>query len=276
MPNNIKLIATDIDGTLLDRHGKISEYTKEVFKTAKAMGIHTVIATGRTLSALPEVIKAMDCFEYVVTCNGTTIYHMPDAGKVYENMMSPELVRGITDIFKQYDFPVEVFLDGKAYTTRAYYENACILNIPEHMKHYVQTTRLPQDDIYAFIDENIERIEAMDMVIDDMALKMEIRKGVEALPDIYVTSSVSHYIECSSGSACKGEALKELGRILGISPQNMMTFGDGENDLEMIEIAGIGVAVENGYDLLKRAADQIAPSNNCDGVAKTIAKVIGI
>ena len=100
-----------------------------------------------------------------------------------------------------------------------------------------------------------------------MELKASMRRQLETFEGLYVTSSVPRYIEISHGSVCKRSALLWLAEELNIPQQQIAAFGDGENDLEMIQYAGFGVAMGNAVELLKQASDFIAPPCEEDGVA---------
>ena len=131
----------------------------------------------------------------------------------------------------------------------------------------MQTTRIPTEDIDGLIERCRDQIEGMDMIVDDMKMKSEIRGQLEQLDNIYVTTSADHYIEIAAGGCSKAAALRILAQMLGIDLADAAAFGDGENDLEMIEACGIGVAVGNACERLLAAADIIAPDHSEDGVA---------
>jgi len=272
----IKLIVTDIDGTILKSDGTVGKWTKRIFETAHRQGIHTAIATGRAIDALPEAVAAMSCFEYVISGNGTNIYYMPRKEKLYDCTMPPALVREIAAVFKDYPYPVEACVAGKAYVPASYYENPLRLDIPDRMYDYVRSTRHPVADIYDFIKKHENVIESLIMVIDDEKVKADVRARIESLPDIYVTSSVAHYIECNARLATKGETMLRLGRMLGVCPEEMIVFGDGENDLEMFAQAGICVAMANAPDCVRKAADAVTLSQDEEGVAVFLSKHLGL
>lgn len=235
--NRISMIASDIDGTLLDSAGRLTERTKRALLSAHEAGVHTVIATGRAFTALPEA-----------------------------------LVAAVYDIFCQYTYPVEVFVCGQAYATKAYCENpAAYGNISEN---YVRLTRQPVEDMDAFIKKHKNHIEGMDIVIDHPVQKKIIRGRLEKLDDIYVTSSVEHYIEVAAGGCSKASALAQLSELLGVRLSETIAFGDAENDLEMILECGIGAAMKNSCPKLIAAADMTAPSNDDDGVASVLENLL--
>lgn len=118
-----------------------------------------------------------------------------------------------------------------------------------------------------FVEEHKNEIEGINFILRDMELKAVMRRQLETFDGLYVTSSVPRYLEISHGSVCKQSALAWLVQKLGILPEEVAAFGDGENDLEMIQYAGLGVAMGNAVPLLKQAADLIAPACDEDGAA---------
>lgn len=272
---NVKLIVTDIDGTLLQSDGTIGERTKYFFEKAHQLGIHTAIATGRPLTALPQAVLDMPCFEYIIACNGTCIFHLPTGKLVYDCKMPEGLVRNIVSVFKESGYPVEAVIEGKAYVPEIYYNNPLILQLPEHMVSYVQSTRYPIRDIYTWIEQHINTIETLVLVIDDPEKKDRIRQKIETFDDIYVTTSADYYIECNHINARKGYTMQKLGSLLHIATKQMIAFGDSENDLDMLVCAGISVAMGNASETVKQAADMITLDNNHDGIADILALITG-
>ena len=162
---------------------------------------------------------------------------------------------------------MEAFICGIPYTSQNYFDH------PEHFGaspvsvKYVRTTRHPVPDMRTFVKDHENEIEVINFIAHDMKLKEKMRRELETFEGLYVTSSVPRYIEISHGSVCKRSALEWLAEKLDISQEQIAAFGDGENDLEMLQYAGFGVAMDNAVTLLKQAADFIAPSCNEDGVA---------
>ena len=171
-----------------------------------------------------------------------------------------------------YPWPMEVFMDGAAYARADYVAHPTAFGASSDT--YVRTTRKPVADIEDFVRRNISHIEGLNLIVADMEEKRVIRSRLEQIKDIYVTSSVPRYLEVSRGGVCKGTALQYLAKRLGISREEILAFGDGEIDFEMLQYAGIGVAMENGEKKLQAAADRIAPDCDADGMAKTIQELI--
>lgn len=267
---DIRLIALDLDGTVLNSNGELDAHTCDVLCRAAQMGIVIAAATGRAFYALPDVIRRMSAFTYAITSNGTGIYRISDGDRLYTNPMSADNLDHLLPLLRDYPCPMEVFIDGIAYGDRNYVEHPLSFGISRHSADYVQATRTPHDDIPALIRQNYSRIEGMDIIVTDQLLKKEIRSKAERIPDLYVTSSVAHYLEFAAGSASKETALRFLCSSLGIASDQLMACGDGENDLEMISLAGMGIAMGNACEALKAAADYITDSNDACGVANAI------
>ncbi len=271
---DIRLIAADLDGTVLNGRGELDERTREAFSRAAASGIAIAAATGRAFCALPQAIRQVPSLEYAITSNGTGIYRLSDGACIYSNPMTTDNLDRLLALLADYPCPMEAFIDGIAYADRRYVDDPLSFHIPERSVSYVRTTRTPIDDMGALIRRHYGRIEGMDIIVTDTALKKEIRQAAERIPNLYVTSSVSHYLEFAAGTATKKTALEFLISRLNISPEQVMACGDGENDLEMLAFAGLSIAMGNAPDYLKEAADYVTDSNDACGVAKAIEKFI--
>ena len=137
----------------------------------------------------------------------------------------------------------------------------------------VQELRRPVEDFRSFIRRENRPLQKIQMFFKDMDRRREELEHLSRIfPDMAVSSSISNNIEINDKLATKGEALGFLCRHLGIGIEETMSFGDGSNDLSMIQAAGIGVAMANAEESLKAAADYVTVSNDEDGVAKAIEK----
>lgn len=276
MKRNIRLVAMDIDGTILGKNKTLSERTKQVFERAAKMGIHLVAASGRAAGAIPEEILNLRGVEYVISSNGSSIFRLSDGKRIYGRDLTEEQMDHLLDFYSGYSCPMEVFIHGRPYASEDYYNEPEKFGAGPSGADYVRTTRHPVEDIRAFSELHKKEIEGVNFIVCDQDVKKEMRSRLESWEGLYVTSSVPRYIEISHGDVCKRNALMHLTEYLGICQENIAAFGDGENDLEMIEYAGIGVAMENGTDLLKAAADIIAPSCEEDGVARVLEDLLKI
>ena len=270
MKQTIKLVAMDIDGTLLGKSKKLTKYTREILKQAGNQGIHLVIASGRALKAIPEMLLNIEGMEYVITSNGSSVFRLSDQKRIYGKDLDKKQIQSLLTFYKMWKCPMEVFIEGEAYASLEYYQHPEDYGASEAGVEYVHTTRTPVDDLIQFVEMNQNRIEGVNYIVDDPQLKKMMRETLESVENLYVTSSVPRYIEVSHGSVCKRNAIDWLAKYLHIYKEEIAAFGDGENDLEMIEYAGYGVAMGNAVDLLKKASDRVAPSVDDDGVAQVL------
>lgn len=271
---DIKLIALDLDGTTLNSHGYVSPLTKETLERAIDHGIHVVIASGRARSALPADVLAIRGLNYAITSNGSSIFALPDFTRIYANDMRPETVDAVLAIAASSGYTYEAFIAGKAYTAQAYYDCAAAFGVPDRMNNYVRNSRTPVVSIPDFIRVHHHEIEGIDMIVPDPDRKAAIRRQLAQIPDLYITGSESYYIELAAGSVSKASALQALAGQLQILPENIIAFGDGGNDIELLTYAGHGVAMKNSAAPLLDAADAVTLSNDDDGVARYLQKIL--
>ena len=270
----IKLAAMDVDGTLIGKDKILTKRTKEVLSEALAQGIHIVVASGRALQAVPEELLEIPGMEYVITANGSSVFRLSDRKRIFHRDMTPEQIQELLAFYEAYDCPMEAFIGGVPYTSKAYFENPQNFGAGPASVEYVRTTRHPVSDMRNFVKEHESEIEGINFIVHDMELKAAMRQKLETFEGLYVTSSVPRYIEISHGSVCKGSALEWLALELDIPREQIAAFGDGENDLEMIQYAGFGVAMGNGVPLLKETADFVTLSCADDGVACVLEQLL--
>ena len=134
---------------------------------------------------------------------------------------------------------------------------------------YVQSTRKPVDDIIAFLSEHEEELDSLDIVAADTALYQKIEEQIPLVTkSVYTTSAVSYRLEISHKNSGKATGLAYVLKLLDITPEETVAFGDGDNDAEMLEFAGLGVAMENATEHCKVAADIVCDCCKNDGVAR--------
>ncbi len=264
------LIGFDLDGTLLTTEKRLTEYTKDVLKRAYEKGILLVPATGRPLSGIPGEVLDLPGVRYVISANGGRIIDTKQQRLIYEELVPPDTARKILEIFGRYDALREIYYDGVGYAQEDFLKN--ISRYMEHppMAEYVLNTRRPVPDIMAkFEKENrgVDKVQGLFVSVEDRDRALADMRDVR---DVSVTGALEKNIEVNAAGVNKGTALKVLGELLHIRPEDIMAFGDASNDLAMIQAVGTGVAMENGIEEVKQAADHVAPPNDADGVARFI------
>lgn len=272
MAHNIKMIGFDLDGTLLTTDKKLTEYTKEILDEAIKRGIVVLPVTGRPLSGVPKELLSYEGMHYVITSNGARV--VEDGKTICEKLLSVEKARKILDIFEDYDTLREIYYDGQGYAEENFIENVEKYLENPAMAQYIASTRLPVRDIREKFEKENRSVDKIQGIFRRLPDKKEAWERIEALGEVEVTGAMRNNIEVNAGGVHKGVSLLWLAQKLGIKREEIMAFGDGSNDLKMIQDAGIGVAMSNGISQIIEAADVIAPSNDEDGVAKIIKKYV--
>ena len=276
---DIKLVALDLDGTLFDNSSRISKRNLTAIRSITDKGIHVVISTGRPFEGIPfDQIKGTG-INYAITANGSGIYEISTGKCLYENAMDEELVTPILNFLLTRDIHMDAFIGGKGYTPIQCVEKAQKLTVPSSIKNYIITTRTRLDNILQFIHENQLKVQKMTLnfypAADGTLIDREtVRKFLVSNPSITTVCGGYNNLEFTRADANKGVGLRKLAEILGVNPDATMAIGDTENDLAIIEAAGIGVAMGNATDAVKARADYVTTTNTKDGVAAAIEHFI--
>ena len=272
---DIKMIGFDLDDTLLTSNKELTLYTKEVLMKAIRQGIVVLPATGRPLCGLTEEIRNFPGIRYALTANGARLLDMKEGTILYECLVPRETTEKLLNIFLQYDALVEIYYEGVGFAQEDKLQRFHEFFPRQAMAEYVLTTRKMVKDVRRKFEETdlpSDKVQAVFKTLEEKerALKEVLSKveGIEAV------SSLGNNIEVNVKGVNKGSSLVRLGEMLGIRREEIMAFGDGENDIAMMEAVGFGVAMENGLDAVKAAARYITASNNEDGVAKAIEKYV--
>jgi len=267
---SIKLLAIDLDGTTLHKDTTLSIKVKKALKYILTKQVTVVPCTGRALCALPAEITAISGISYVITSNGAAIDHLPSGRRVYQHVLSKDVALCVLDAAACYDVMIEVIIQGKVYTEPHFLHNlSCYGTTPAYMS-YVLKTREPVDDIYALTAQQDGGIENINLKMADVSLLEKLRQQLSKLGTVALTASYQTNIEVSALKTSKAQAVKWLCGQFGYSMEQVMAIGDSLNDVELLEQAGISVAMENGVPEVKRAADFITLANTEDGVAYAI------
>ncbi len=270
----IKLIALDLDGTTLNNEGKLSPKTKMVIETTITRGVPVVIATGRVLSALPQDVLRIKGLHYVITSNGANLIDMKSNKLIYNNFINAEIVEHILRTLKKYKFMTEVFTNGNAYIEEAVYNKIRQNGSPFHNTSYVLATRKPVAGLFDYILMHRKTIENINLNFENPKDRIMMRDVLARIDGIAVTSSFDYNLEICGSSTSKADALKRLCNMLGIASNEVMACGDSENDIEMLRYVGVPIAVENAKKQVKEVARHIALSNDRNGVAEAIERLV--
>ena len=191
--------------------------------------------------------------------------------------MTGDSIEKILHYTKNLEVAYETFINGQAYGQKEYVEDPVRFGASPMAIPYIQSTRKPVTNIRDFLLDYKEQIESIDVVVKDENLKKKLWKVFEEnISDIYVTSSVQQLLEISYQKSGKHSGAAYILEYLGLSREGLAAFGDGDNDAELLKFAEIGIAMENASDACKEAADAVTLSNDADGVAYWIEKLLRV
>ncbi len=272
---DIKLIALDMDGTLLNEEGRLSLSSRRVLEETMKQGTHIVISTGRVFSALPEDVLDLDGMEYAITSNGANILKLKDQSTVYSNLIGKESIKDLLPHIQEEGVMIEAFFDHEVVAERRCLENLEQYGmLSERSRIYTLGTRKPVEDIIQIMEAKADRMENINLIFSDNEKRNRYWEFLSKIPSITVTSSMPHNLEIGGATTSKADALKHLCSTLGVAHTQVMACGDSENDLAMLQFAGLSVAMENAADALKKVAHFITKTNREDGVAHAIQKFV--
>lgn len=268
----IKLIAIDLDGTLLNSKLEVSSYTIKQLNKAMEMGVEIVICTGRTLSELPVEFSQMPLIKYYITSNGAVIWDRKELTIIYDNPIPSQDVKKIMSILSGYDMRIEVFALGRVFIDQKCYDKFHEYGGNNH-DEFLLNTRTPVENIEGFVEQFNEPVDKFNLFFKNPEDRLEawnlcVKAGFN------VTSSFEQNMEVNSTTANKGVGLKALAQMLTITEYEIMAFGDNLNDMSMLTYAGHPIAMGNAIAELKQLATYVTATNNEDGVAKAIKRLI--
>lgn len=275
----LRLIASDLDGTLLTDDKKISPYTRDMLAEAVRRGVCFVPATGRAFDTIPQEVLELPGVRYVIASNGAAVYELPRGfgmhtwHRIYSCLLDPASVDAMLALERDGRITYEVLVAGVPYTEKRYVADPAAFGATEFGVRYIRQTRLGIDGLEEFARAHREELDAVDFVCADRAVReaflARLRREV---PSVSITSSIPNLIEVGSERADKGQTLLWLLRHLGIPASQVMTFGDADNDLAMISGVTYGVAMGNASEACRRAAWAVTSTNQEDGVGRMVGR----
>ena len=271
----MKLIALDLDGTLLTTEKALTPENEAALRRAAEAGIEIVPATGRFYEAMPEAVRSLPYLHYAITVNGAEIREVR-TGRALSRAEIP-LARAL-EVLRVLDrLPViyDCYMDNWGWMTQAHYDAAADFAPHRHSLEMIQTLRTPVPELKAHLEQVGHDVQKIMMFFRDPALRIaSLRELAERFPDLAVSSSIPRNLEINSLEAQKGPALLRLAARLGIAPEQTMAFGDDLNDVSMLRAAGIGVAMGNACPEAKAAAALVTASCDENGVAQALDRLL--
>lgn len=275
---NFKMICIDMDGTLLGKGRKISDYSKQIIKEAYKKGIEIVITTGRIYNNAAYFSELLGVKSPVIAANGAIVREKNTDNIIYSSPMKTEECIEVARFLKSKKVSFHFYTLDTIYCNSKL--NKFLTKI--YMKSKLQFENYKIE--YKVVKENSEweKIfkENEDQITKCIAFSLNHKKIFEIKEKLKDHNGIVYYgagrksVEINAQNASKGNAVKALAEYYNISPEQIMCIGDNENDISMLKYAGLAVAMENAVEDAKKVSNYITDSNKEDGVAKAIQKFI--
>lgn len=266
----VKIIATDLDGTLMaPDHITVTERTKQALLDAHESGVKIAVATGRALNFTEGVTKQIPFADYVICSNGASVYDRNNKNFIYTNLVSPEITAEAVELLKSMPVYYNIYMDGGIYAqagAEKYFRNTDLPTV--FLEEYASRLTVCEDMAEAVRGKGAELI---DVFYGDDEQKKIIFDFFES-KGLVLASALAGVVSATAVGSDKGTALAGLCKITGITAEEAMTFGDASNDATMLNYAYYSFAMANGDEVCKSAARFQAPSNADDGVAQMVEK----
>lgn len=286
-----KLIAIDLDGTMLNQYGMITQKTKETIKKVQEKGIEVIIASGRGINSVKNFAKEIESNKYFISGNGAIIYDIKNNQIIYEDTLKKSKALDIIKICKENSIYYNVYTENGIiaeklnYNTLYYHkENA---NKEEENKTHINIVQ----DIYDYILQRNEKILKIMICDNNKTVFNSITKKIKEISDIEILE-VSHmsrkiikqgteeialeyfYTEVTATNVNKWKALQKLMQKIDVKAEELIAIGDNTNDIKMLENAGLGIAMGESAPEIKEKAKIVTETNDEDGVAKALERII--
>lgn len=269
-----KLIAIDLDGTLLNSNKRISDENKEAIRSAIASGVHVVVCSGRIYAGARIFGQEIGTKLPLITCNGARIKDMETEEVIYSRPLQFKTCEKIIDVCQKNDVYYHIYVGDIMYTEKLAFSSLFYWNrnkeLPKENRVEIQVV----DNMKCQLKDKAEDISKVVVICDNPQKLSETREEISRIKDLEIMSSNFDNFEIMNGGVSKGHALKYMAEKYGISREEVMAIGDNENDMSMLEYAGLAIAMANGEDYVKEICDYVTLSNNENGVAFAINKFV--
>ncbi len=260
----IKLVVTDIDGTIYTPECGISDGVKSCIKKLQDNGIHFAIATGRTYLSAKYMADLAGAKCPLISYQGGLICSYE--GDIWDvKYLNPDIAKEIINDFRKRNIHLNVYVEDKLYVEED----------DDYIKDYIGDKGIDYFKVNSFEELDFSKLNKMLAIKYDCEFIDNLIKELqEKYPEIYTVKSFKYFCEIANKEATKGNAIKFLAKKYGIKTDEVLAIGDQNNDIEMVQTAGIGIAMGNGTDEIKNKADYITDSVENDGFVKAINKFV--
>ncbi|MDF2875922.1 MAG: yidA 1 [Sporomusa sp.] len=271
-----KLVCIDVDGTLLNSKHKVTNRTKAILLQAHQQGIHIVISTGRMYTDAEYFSNLIGVKSPVIASNGAFIKEKDIDKVIYQDVLGESLSLELLEVFRKHRTKPYFCTPHKFYYGNAmfklFYVASQILG--------TRSNKLDMEYIFSWkqwqkiLNKEKNNIVKCEIIYRDIALINELRTELKNIAQLEIVDSSRYNIEITRKGVSKGNAVAMLAAFYGLKREEVLTIGDSENDLSMIEYAGLGIAMGNASETVKQKADYVTSSNDNEGVADAINRFI--
>ena len=286
-----QLVVVDLDGTMLNSYGMVTENTKNIIRQTMEKGIDVIIASGRPIDSIKTIAKEIGSKNYFIAGNGALIYDMKKDEIIYDKFLPKHKVLEIIKICEENSISYNVYTDQTILATALkynvlYYQKENLkkeenkqtkISMIENMYEYVKNKKEEKylkiticDDnqtVFQSIIRKLRKIQGIEVLDVSHMSRKTIKQGTEEITIAY------YYTEITVQNVDKWNAVEFLMEKLNISKEEIVAIGDNVNDKKMIQEAGLGVAMGGSTPEITQIADYVTTSNNEEGVAKVLQKI---
>lgn len=268
-----KLLAFDLDGTLMNSKNELTLRTQEALQKAHAAGVLIVPATGRLYASMPAPLLQMPFIRYAITLNGAQVCDVQADAVISRAEVPLATALQVLEYLDQYPVYYDCYAGSRGWVTQSMRDHATDYIVGAHPLHMVRDFRTPVDELKAFLRQRGESVQKLQMYTKDDALRERVMADLAVrFPTLSISASLSCNIEINDRHANKGEALEKLAAHLRLPLADVMALGDGRNDLRLLQTAGLGVAMANAHPDVLAVADAQTASCDEDGAALAIER----
>ena len=286
-----KLVAIDLEGTLLNSYGEVSEENKKAIKVASQKNVNLVLASGRPIMSVKNLSNELGTSNYIICGNGAITYDIQKEEIIYNKFLEKNKVLQIIKICEENSIYYNVYTEDtiltKSLNFNTLFYNQENANKPDDKRTNISIVQ----DIYKYVEENEKnylKITVCDndkIIFDSIIKKLRNIKNVDVLDVAHMSRKMIkdgtddveinyYYTEITNVNVDKWGALENLSQKLGIQREEIIAIGDNVNDKEMVQNAGLGIMMGNSAPYIKEVADVVVSDNDNNGVAEALNKYI--
>lgn len=287
-----KLMTIDLDGTLLNSYGEVSEATRKALLTVKERGTEVVLASGRPISSTESLAVELGVDNYLISGNGAAVYDIKEQKVIYDRFLTKEQVMRIAKLCEDNSFFYNVYTEDEVIASSLNYnvlfyhkenvkkieEKRTHINVVQNIMEYIEqsgkekflkiTVCDESQFIFNSIMKRLKEIDGIDVLETAYMSRKKIKDGTDDVDIQYF------YTEITNKNVNKWSAIEFLLEKLNIKKEEVISIGDNLNDKEMIENAGLGVVMGNSNPIMKELADEIVADNNSEGVLEAVNRFV--